>query len=74
MKYIIKVSSEITIKSKFVRKQAIKLLARNIRLHLKFYLYNFDVKSMWDKIEVIIKEDVKKINNKQVEDILRKIP
>gem|GEM_PF-6358669 len=36
MKLIIKISSEITIKSKFVRKQAISMLRNNIKKHLEF--------------------------------------
>jgi adenylyl- and sulfurtransferase ThiI len=36
MKLIIKISPEITIKSKFVRKQAISMLKNNIKKHLEF--------------------------------------
>ncbi len=74
MKYLIKVSPEITIKSKAVRKQAIKLLSRNIRSHLKIFLGpdDFDVKAMWDKIEFTMNKEG--ADEKQIEDTLSKIP
>lgn len=69
MKFILKVSPEITIKSKFVRKDAVKKLVRNIEA--KFKLENLDCRviSMRDKIEVIAKQDFD-----DVKLILKRIP
>ncbi len=69
MKFIVKVSPEITIKSKFVRKQAIKMLARNIKKHIKKYTEDFDVIFYWDKIEVTLP-----YNNSIIKDVLSQIP
>jgi tRNA uracil 4-sulfurtransferase len=55
MKYIIKISPEITIKSKPVRKQCIKLLTKNIKIHLNKFDGFFEIKFFWDKIETIFK-------------------
>ena len=73
MKYIIKVSPEITIKSKFVRKQAIKLLARNIRLHLKTLSEGFDVKAMWNKVEVIMNENKQHLERNKIRSVIKKV-
>ncbi len=69
MKIIVKVSPEITIKSKFVRKQAIKLLAKNIRKNIKKYTDNFEVTAMWDKIEITFS-----FKTSLIKDCLSKIP
>jgi thiamine biosynthesis protein ThiI len=52
MKYIVKVAPEITIKSKPVRKQCIKLLAKNIRIHLDKFDGFFEVHFNWDRIDI----------------------
>ncbi len=58
MKLIIKISSEITIKSKFVRKQAISMLRNNIKKHLEFNeIFDYKLKWNWDKIELEANEE-----------------
>ena len=52
MKYIVKVAPEITIKSKPVRKQCIKLLSKNIRIHLDRFDGFFEVVFRWDRIDI----------------------
>jgi thiamine biosynthesis protein ThiI len=52
MKYIVKVAPEITIKSKPVRKQCIKLLAKNIKIHLDRFDGFFEVRFTWDRIDI----------------------
>ncbi len=67
MKYIIKVSPEITIKSKFVRKQAISMLKNNIKKHLDFNnIIDYKLFYTWDKIELI--------SDNNIIEIIRKIP
>ena len=70
MKYIIKISPEISIKSKAVKKRAIKLLTKNIKIFLSDFLENLDVRYHWDKIEINILKD---IDNNLVESILKNI-
>jgi adenylyl- and sulfurtransferase ThiI len=43
MKYIIKISPELTIKSKQVRKKSILLLKRNIKKHFDFQNIQADI-------------------------------
>lgn len=69
MKFIVKVSSEITIKSKFVRKQAIRMLTKNIKKHLKRYIDDFEVFYMRDKIEVTLPN-----NNSLIKNVLSRVP
>jgi len=54
MKYIIKLSPEIIIKSKAVRKKTIKLLSKNIRSYLKQDFEDFSVTSLWDRVDLEI--------------------
>ncbi len=67
MKYIIKISPEITIKSKPVRKRCILKLKNNIKKHLDFNGVKSHVEGNWDRINVEVKDT--KISN-----ILKKIP
>jgi len=57
MKYIIRLFSEITIKSKPVRQKYIKKLYNNLNKHLELITIDFDSKYFWDKIEVDIYDD-----------------
>lgn len=63
MKYLIKLGSEVTIKSDAVRKNCIKLLKKNILNHLDFYQIDGILKWDWDRIvlEVSDQEDQAKI-------------
>ena len=64
MKYLIKLSPEITIKSKPVRKRAIMMLKNNIKKH--FYYNDITVNISWNW-DVINLEHNKKIENSQQE-------
>ena len=55
--YIIKLSPEIIIKSKAVRKKTIQLLNHNISNYLKLREINFILTPKWDHIQLIIKDD-----------------
>ena len=67
MKLIIKVSPEITIKSKFVRKQAISMLRNNIKKHLESNnIFEYKLKANWDNIEL-------ESENKNISDIVKNI-
>lgn len=57
MKYIIKVSPEITIKSKPVRKRCILLLKNNIKKHFDFNKIDVRVFSTWDVVELKWKDE-----------------
>ena len=64
MKYIIKASPEITIKSKPVRKRAFMMLKNNIKKHFDFEEIEITLMWSWDSIELNDKNDndrVKKI-------------
>jgi len=52
MKYIIKISPEITIKSKPVRKRSVLLLKNNITKHLRFNDIKAHITWNWDRIEL----------------------
>ncbi len=52
MKLIIKISPEIIIKSKPVRKRAIKLLTQNISIWLKEYKEKIKTLYLWDRIDI----------------------
>lgn len=79
MKYLIKLSPEITIKSKAVRKRAISMLKNNIRQHLDYHNLTANISGNWDMIYI---EHNKKINtdeefltiNKKIISILKSIP
>ena len=73
MKFIIKVSPEIIIKSKPVRKRTIKLLSKNINIFLKEYKENLKVFSLWDKIEIVAWENLISLKDEIVK-ILMRIP
>lgn len=67
MQFIIKISPEITIKSKAVRKKAIVMLKNNILKHFKYN--NINIKLSWNWDRLILKWDDLLIPN-----ILKKIP
>ncbi len=67
MKYIVKISPEITIKSKPVRKRCILKLKNNIKKHLDFNEIRSHVDGTWDRINV-------EARDKKVASILEKIP
>lgn len=70
MQYLIKLGSEITIKSEWVRKQCIRRLKRNILKHLDYYEIDGKITGNWDRIilEVSDLED-----SVQIQDILKNI-
>jgi tRNA uracil 4-sulfurtransferase len=67
MKYIVKISPEITIKSKPVRKRCILKLKNNIKKHLDFNGIKSHITWVWDSINVEWKEGI------QTKEILKKI-
>ncbi len=67
MKYIIKISPEISIKSKPVRKRTILMLKNNIKRHLSFYNISCQLSWTWDIINLESK-------NEKTLEILKKIP
>ncbi len=67
MKYIVKISPEITIKSKPVRKQSISILQRNIKKHLDSNWVEAKVVSTWDSLSI-------EWNDESISNILKKIP
>ena len=69
MQYLIKLHSEITIKSRVVRKQMILQLKRNCRLALKKIDESVLVTSHWDKIMV----DTKKASEENTQKIIQKL-
>jgi len=73
MKYVIKLSPEITIKSSPVRKRAVKMLVKNIKIFLKEFKDTIKVKYLWDRIDLEIKNE-KDISIKQIERIISQIP
>lgn len=70
MKLIIKLFSEIIVKSKIVRLRFIKILVKNIINSIKIFEIDFKINRFWDKIEIEIK---KKSNIEKTFDILKKI-
>lgn len=52
MKYLIKFSPEITIKSRQVRKRCVLMLKNNIIKHFKFNNINIKLKPSWDTFEI----------------------
>ncbi len=68
--YIIKLSPEIIIKSKAVRKKTIQLLNHNISNYLKLREINFILTPKWDHIQLIIKDD---LNSNLINNHLKKI-
>lgn len=71
MKFIIKLSPEITIKSQSVRLRFIKILSTNIRNILKTFCDSIAVVRYWDYIEVRIKNSVQDL---QICNVLKRIP
>lgn len=74
MKYIIKVSPEIIIKSRFVRKKTINLLTKNIKVFLQKYDQAFDIFSLWDKIELELFDNIDEKQENEIIEILSNIP
>jgi len=78
MKYIIRLSPELTIKSKPVRKRAIVLLKNNIKKHLDYNKIPVHISGNWDIInleynKLIEKKEDKEINSRKISNILSKI-
>lgn len=67
MIYIIKISPELTIKSKQVRKKSILLLKKNIKKHFDFQNIQADIS--WNRDRIIIDS-----NNIKIKNILKNIP
>ncbi|MDD2870590.1 MAG: tRNA 4-thiouridine(8) synthase ThiI [Candidatus Gracilibacteria bacterium] len=67
MKYIVKISPELTIKSRPVRKRAVLMLKNNIKKHLENHNIKANVTGTWDRINIEGKDE--KVGN-----ILKKIP
>lgn len=68
MKLIIKISPELIIKSKPVRKRAIKLLTQNIAIWLREYKEKIKITYLWDRIDVEWRID---IDEKTKNDIIK---
>ncbi|MCC2614733.1 tRNA 4-thiouridine(8) synthase ThiI [Aestuariibacter halophilus] len=73
MKLIVKLHSEITIKSKSVRKRFTKLLESNIRQIIKQHDYSVEVRNQWDKLLVLINPSAQP-HVEAVIGLLREIP
>ncbi len=71
MKLIIKISPEITIKSKFVRKQAISMLKNNIKKHLEYNDF-LEYKIFWTRDKLDLEMELK--NSEEIIKILKNIP
>lgn len=56
MKYIVKISPELTIKSRWVRKMAVMKLRNNIKLHLDYNNIRANVTWNWDRINIDSRE------------------
>ncbi len=67
MKYIIKISPEITIKSKPVRKQCLLMLKNNIKKHFDFNDIKINITGNWDRLNL-------EWDNEKISEILSKIP
>lgn len=67
MKYIVRISPEITIKSKPVRKQSVSMLHKNIKKHLEVNNIIAKVNYTWDSINI-------DWNDEKISGILKKIP
>lgn len=74
MKFIIKVSPEIIIKSKPVRKRTIRLLTRNIKIFLSDYNDEFKISDSWDRIDINIENNITKSKENEIIKILSFIP
>lgn len=74
MKFIIKVSPEIIIKSKPVRKRTIRLLTKNIKVFLSNYLEEIDVHDTWDRIDINMPENYNETNKNEIIKIMSFIP
>lgn len=74
MKFIIKVSPEIIIKSKPVRKRTIRLLAKNIKVFLSNYLEEIDVHDTWDRIDINMPKTYDETKKKEIIKIMSFIP
>jgi thiamine biosynthesis protein ThiI len=74
MKFIIKVSPEIIIKSKPVRKRTIRLLTRNIKIFLSDYNEDVRIFDSWDRIDINIENNITELKKKEIIKILSFIP
>ncbi len=74
MKFIIKVSPEIIIKSKPVRKRTIRLLTRNIKVFLSDYEDEVRIFDSWDRIDINIENNITESKKKEIINILSFIP
>lgn len=74
MKIVIKISPEIIIKSKPVRKRTIRLLSKNIKIFLEKFDWAFSIFSLWDKIELELYENISEKNLEEIKSILWDIP
>lgn len=74
MKFIIKVSPEIIVKSKPVRKRAIRLLTKNIKIFLKDYEDDVKINDLWDRIDININSNFDEYKKKEIINILSFIP
>jgi thiamine biosynthesis protein ThiI len=74
MKIIIRVSPEIIIKSKPVRKRTIRLLTKNIKVFLSDYEEEVKINDSWDRIDINIVDDITEIRKNEILEILTCIP
>lgn len=69
MKYIVKISPELSIKSRWVRKRAVMTLRNNIKKHLEYNDIKANVTGNWDRINIESRDE-----NTYIPNILLKIP
>jgi thiamine biosynthesis protein ThiI len=79
MKYIIKLSPEITIKSKPVRKRCIVLLKNNIKKHCDYNNITVHLSGSWDVINLEYQKEFTCTESKlassiEIKNILKRVP
>ena len=74
MKYIIKISPELTIKSKPVRKRSILKLKNNIKKHFDFNSIKVIINYSWDRITLETPLNPPSSGGKELQNILKNIP
>jgi thiamine biosynthesis protein ThiI len=74
MTIIIKISPEVMIKSKPVRKRTIQLLTNNINIFLKDFSQKIKILALRDKIIIDFKSEINEIEINEIIKILAFIP
>nr|MDD3720060.1 tRNA 4-thiouridine(8) synthase ThiI [Candidatus Gracilibacteria bacterium] len=74
MTIIVKISPEVMIKSRPVRKRTIQLLTQNIAIFLKEYKEKIKILPTWDRITIEFRKDILEKENNEIIKILSFIP